>query len=235
MRHEVINLARASTGQAEAYPSCFQLQVTGGSSVSPTDFVKSLGSDDVARFPGGYKASDAGLNFDPYTAGKDYPFPGPNISKAISNGGNGGGGETTPSTPTRSVPTSTVRTGTSTTSTTSPQTPGNPGSTPTRSPPRVITTTVTQVFVLTMTMPNDSPKNKNLAVTTTTTLSSQLPTTTPADDPKDGCHDDEETSTRPSTTTSSLVAKSTGYARRHARRSERWRAATMESWGNYEE
>jgi hypothetical protein len=239
MRHEVINLALASTGQAEAYPSCFQLQVTGGGSSSPTEFVKSLGSN-VARFPGAYKTNDAGLNFDPYTSGKNYPFPGPKIAKAIGGGGGGdnGGGDETPaptSTPTRSISTSTLQTGTSTTSTTSPRPPVNPGSTPTRSP-RVITTTVTEVFVLTMTIPDD-PNNRNFAVTTTTTTtsSSQLPTTTSTNDPDDGCFDEEEEektstgSTPPNTTTTSSVTTTTGYARRHARRSERWRVAAMGS------
>jgi len=231
MRHEVINLARASAGQAEAFPECFQLQVTGGGSSTPAEFVKSLKSDEVARFPGAYKATDAGLNFDPYTAGKDYPFPGPQIAGAINNGGDGGGDKstTTPgSTPTSSVPTSTpAGTSTSTTSATSLRAPANPGSSPTHTP-RVLTTTVTEVFVLTLTVPDDSPKNKKLAFSTTTTSSSHHPTTTSAGDPKDGCYDEEE-HTPPPTTTTSSVTKPTRRARRHSRRSERWRVAAVGS------
>jgi len=226
MRHEVINLARASTGQAEAFPECFQLQVTGGGSSTPAEFVKSLKPDEVARFPGAYNATDAGLNFDPYTPGKDYPFPGPQIAGAINNGGDGGGEKsTTPgSTPTRSVPTSTP-VGTSTTSTTSLRAPANPGSSPTHAP-RVITTTVTEVFVLTLTVLDDSHKNKKLVFSTTTT--SHHPTTTPAGDPKDGCYDEEEHTPPPATTTSSAT-KPTGRTRRHSRRSERWRVAAVGS------
>jgi hypothetical protein len=226
MRHEVINLARASTGQAEAFPECFQLQVTGGGSSTPAEFVKSLKSGEVARFPGAYKATDAGLNFDPYTAGKDYPFPGPQIAGAISNGGGGEKSTTPGSTPTHSVPTSTP-VGTSTTSTTSLRAPANPGSSPTHAP-RVLTTTITEVFVLTLTIPNDSPKNKKLVFSTTTTSLSHHPTTTPAGDPKDGCYDEEE-HTPPTTTTTSSTTKPTGRARRHSRRSERWRVAAVGS------
>ena len=221
----MINLARASTGQAEAFPACFQLQVTGGGSSTPAEFVKSLKSDEVARFPGAYKGTDAGLYFDPYTAGKDYPYPGPHIAGAINNDGNGGGDKsTTPdSTPTSSVPTSTPA-GTSTTSTTSLRAPANPGSSPTHTP-RVLTTTVTEVFVLTLTVPDDSPKNKKLVFSTTTTSSSHHPTTTPAGDPKDGCYDEGEHTSPPTTTTT----KPTGHTRRHSRRSERWRVAAVGS------
>ncbi|KAF8319671.1 glycoside hydrolase, partial [Clavulina sp. PMI_390] len=79
MRHELINMAPGA-GNDEDYPSCFQLTVTGGSgSGTPSSFASSLGSTYLAKFPGAYAASDAGLNADGYTY-STYDFPGPAIA-----------------------------------------------------------------------------------------------------------------------------------------------------------
>ena len=54
VRHEVIALHSAwAEGEAQFYPSCHQLRVTGTGTVNPTE--------GLVSFPGAYKADDVGI------------------------------------------------------------------------------------------------------------------------------------------------------------------------------
>ncbi|KAI0758199.1 glycosyl hydrolase family 61-domain-containing protein [Fomes fomentarius] len=59
---------------AQLYPECAQLEITGGGNRAPT-------ADELVSFPGGYSASDPGLNVDLYTnqakSETTYIIPGP--------------------------------------------------------------------------------------------------------------------------------------------------------------
>ncbi|KAH6850622.1 glycosyl hydrolase family 61-domain-containing protein [Chaetomium sp. MPI-CAGE-AT-0009] len=68
LRHEIIALHGANNANgAQAYPQCINLRVTGGGSSSPSGVAgTSL-----------YRASDAGILFNPYVPSIDYPVPGP--------------------------------------------------------------------------------------------------------------------------------------------------------------
>jgi hypothetical protein len=144
MRHEVMNLGRvtmnsAIPSQPEGYPSCFQLNVTGGGSdvLSPSFYYP--GSIYLARFPGAYKATDAGLNYDPYARTDNYTFPGPPIPSVLSNGNTSSTTATTTTTTTTSVAESTSNA--HHTSTTYAPSSGKPC---------IIMTTITKVMILTM-------------------------------------------------------------------------------------
>lgn len=81
LRHEIIALHSAGTsGQAQSYPQCINLQVTGG------------GSDNPAGTAGEalYKQDDAGILVNIYNAGLKYVIPGP----ALYTGGSGSGSGT---------------------------------------------------------------------------------------------------------------------------------------------
>lgn len=188
MRHEVISLQNAASGGAESYPSCFQLQVAGSkSTLSPSAFVSSLSSNSTIRFPGGYNKNDPGWKVDVYTDPQnlDYSkmFPGPPISDAVKTGSGGGDGGVVNSTTTSSVHTPTK---TPLRNLPHPTTTASPTTSP-ASPVRVITTTITQTFVLTMTLDNSNgpqnttttshpnPAATSLSSTTTGTVSTPLP------------------------------------------------------------
>ncbi|KAF9252452.1 glycoside hydrolase [Marasmius fiardii PR-910] len=77
VRHEIIALHSAGTYPGvQIYPSCIQIEVTGGGSALPTSFVS---------FPGAYTPSTPGIVFDIYSnPSATYPIPGP----AVWTGGN---------------------------------------------------------------------------------------------------------------------------------------------------
>ncbi|KAG9047063.1 hypothetical protein FS837_003149 [Tulasnella sp. UAMH 9824] len=102
LRAEVIALHVAgSSGGAQHYETCFQLQVTGGGSANPPG----------VSFPGAYSLNDPGILFNIYTSFTTYPIPGPTVY--------GGGGPVNPPTTTtgRTSTTSTRTTSTTTTTT----------------------------------------------------------------------------------------------------------------------
>ncbi|KAK6436441.1 hypothetical protein LTR95_007359 [Oleoguttula sp. CCFEE 5521] len=116
MRVELIALHSASSsGGAQFYQSCAQIQVTGSGSFSPA-------SSDLATFPGTYSASDPGILVNIYSSSiyTSYQAPGP---KPISCGGGSGGSPAstttkaaTPTTTTTAMPvTTTLVTSTKTT------------------------------------------------------------------------------------------------------------------------
>ncbi|CAE7155139.1 unnamed protein product [Rhizoctonia solani] len=75
IRAEVIALHVAgSSGGAQFYMSCYQINVTGGGAASPA----------TVKFPGAYSATDPGILFNMYGAYSSYTIPGPPI------GGSGG-------------------------------------------------------------------------------------------------------------------------------------------------
>ncbi|KAF5336596.1 hypothetical protein D9611_006617 [Ephemerocybe angulata] len=94
---------------AQFYPECAQLEITNGGSLAPT-------ADQLVTFPGGYKASDPGINIDLYgQAAKTqttYVIPGPKVYGSS-------GGSTPQPTSSTTATTSTTATSTTTTSTTS--------------------------------------------------------------------------------------------------------------------
>ncbi|KAK4247055.1 glycosyl hydrolase family 61-domain-containing protein [Corynascus novoguineensis] len=136
LRHEIIALHGAgSANGAQAYPQCINLRVTGGGSNVPSGVAgTSL-----------YKASDAGILFNPYVASPDYPVPGPALiagaassiaqstsavtatASATAPGGGGANPNPTPTTTTSSnpAPSTTLRTTTSAAQTTPPPANGN--------------------------------------------------------------------------------------------------------------
>lgn len=73
LRHEVLGLHAAHTlGEAQFYPSCIQIKITGGGS--------STGPSSKVAFPGAYKATDPGILYDMYKA-QTYTIPGPPLFK----------------------------------------------------------------------------------------------------------------------------------------------------------
>ncbi|KAF8324074.1 glycoside hydrolase [Clavulina sp. PMI_390] len=73
VRHEIIALHAAySYPGAQVYPSCFQIQVTGSGTKTPTS--------NLVAFPGAYTASTPGIVYDIYTANiSQYTIPGPAV------------------------------------------------------------------------------------------------------------------------------------------------------------
>ncbi|KAH6640809.1 glycoside hydrolase [Chaetomium tenue] len=71
VRHELISLHSAwAEGEAQFYPSCHQLRVTGSGTVNPTE--------GLVSFPGAYKADDVGIFIDVWNPG-NYTIPGPEV------------------------------------------------------------------------------------------------------------------------------------------------------------
>ncbi|KZL80189.1 glycosyl hydrolase family 61 [Colletotrichum incanum] len=128
LRHEIIALhSGGNPNGAQAYPQCFNLQVTGGGSLAPAG-VKGTSL---------YKSNDPGILFNLYTSPLVYPMPGPTLvsglpstvaqstarptatSSATPPGGNGGNGGSSPTTTLRTTtapaPVTTTRAGTTTT------------------------------------------------------------------------------------------------------------------------
>ncbi|KAJ0383688.1 hypothetical protein COL922a_009957 [Colletotrichum nupharicola] len=76
LRHEIIALHSGdNVNGAQAYPQCFNLQVTGGGSLAPAD-VKGTAL---------YKSDDPGILFNLYTSPLVYPIPGPTLAAGISS------------------------------------------------------------------------------------------------------------------------------------------------------
>ncbi|KAK4247120.1 family 61 putative glycoside hydrolase [Corynascus novoguineensis] len=74
VRHEILALHSAwAEGEAQFYPSCHQLQVTGGGSVVP-------GEESLVSIPGVYAADDPGVFINVWNPG-DYSIPGPEVWK----------------------------------------------------------------------------------------------------------------------------------------------------------
>ncbi|WYZ42510.1 hypothetical protein EsH8_VI_000209 [Colletotrichum jinshuiense] len=113
LRHEIIALhSGGNPNGAQAYPQCFNLQVTGGGSLAPA------GVKGTAL----YKSTDPGILFNLYTSPLVYPVPGPTLvaglpstvaqstaritatSSATLPGGNSGSNPTTLRTTTTLVP-----------------------------------------------------------------------------------------------------------------------------------
>lgn len=70
LRAEAIALhAAGSAGGAQFYISCYQITVTGGGSSNPSG----------VSFPGAYKATDPGIQFNLYSAISSYTAPGPKV------------------------------------------------------------------------------------------------------------------------------------------------------------
>jgi cellulase len=91
MRVEILALHSASiTGEAQFYPGCAQIQITGSGTFTPSSTVS---------FPGVYSASDPGIKVSIYgssgqsdNGGRSYAIPGPSVISCPSGGGNNGGG-----------------------------------------------------------------------------------------------------------------------------------------------
>jgi hypothetical protein len=68
VRVEHIGLHEGHVGKAQFYIECFQLKIesSGTGKLTPT-----------AKFPGAYKATDAGIAFNKWNNPKSYTFPGP--------------------------------------------------------------------------------------------------------------------------------------------------------------
>ncbi|KAJ0312333.1 hypothetical protein COL5a_002013 [Colletotrichum fioriniae] len=124
LRHEIIALhSGGNVNGAQAYPQCFNLQVTGGGSLAPA------GVKGTAL----YKSDDPGILFNLYTSPLVYPVPGPTLvsglastvaqstaritatSSATPAGGSGGSSPTTLRTTTTAAGVTTTRAGTTTT------------------------------------------------------------------------------------------------------------------------
>ncbi|KAL5508486.1 hypothetical protein ACEPAH_6105 [Sanghuangporus vaninii] len=80
VRHEIIGLHLAqSSGGAEFYPSCSQINVVGDGTATPS-------SDELVSFPGAYSDNDPGILVNAFN-NDDYDFPGPQIATLSGNGG----------------------------------------------------------------------------------------------------------------------------------------------------
>jgi lytic cellulose monooxygenase (C1-hydroxylating) len=71
VRAEALALHTASSvGGAQFYMSCYQIEVTGGGSATPSPTV---------TFPGAYKSTDPGILINIYTTPLTYTAPGPSV------------------------------------------------------------------------------------------------------------------------------------------------------------
>ncbi|KXJ85434.1 glycoside hydrolase, partial [Microdochium bolleyi] len=94
LRIEHIGLHGAHDGQAEFYPACAQIKVTGGSPAGG-----SLGEG--IKLPGGYKPTDPSFAFSLWNGYKPYPMPGGPMFKGVTGGsGNANGGSSSSAAPT---------------------------------------------------------------------------------------------------------------------------------------
>jgi cellulase len=73
LRHELIALHGAQNGDAQFYPQCINLEVTGSGSSIP------LGGTIGTKL---YAPKDPGVVFNLYTKFTTYPLPGPKLWKA---------------------------------------------------------------------------------------------------------------------------------------------------------
>ncbi|KAI8995239.1 glycosyl hydrolase family 61-domain-containing protein [Trametes punicea] len=77
IRNEIIALQNAKTpGEAEFYPSCTQLNISGDGDGTPNATVS---------FPGAYHADDPGILVDVYTPPVNYVFPGPPVAAIVAD------------------------------------------------------------------------------------------------------------------------------------------------------
>ncbi|KAF8210910.1 glycosyl hydrolase family 61-domain-containing protein, partial [Mycena galopus ATCC 62051] len=98
LRTEIISLQRVTSGgigDAEFYPSCSQLIVTGDGTSVPSD-------SELLEFPGAYNATDPGLTVNPYDMTGPYTFPGGPIATPFTL--NGSANPSSSSSPTPSSP-----------------------------------------------------------------------------------------------------------------------------------
>ncbi|KAF7312866.1 hypothetical protein MKEN_00970900 [Mycena kentingensis (nom. inval.)] len=85
LRHEIVALHTAMTeGNAEFYPGCVQLSVTGSGSSTPS-------SDELVSLPGAYKSTDPGILIDVYNMAGSYKFPGPAVASLVIGSPSSGG------------------------------------------------------------------------------------------------------------------------------------------------
>ncbi|KAF2423591.1 glycoside hydrolase [Tothia fuscella] len=70
IRHELIALHNAQNGDAQFYPQCINIEVTGGGSAVPPEGVVGTKL---------YQSKEAGVNFNLYTKFTSYPIPGPKL------------------------------------------------------------------------------------------------------------------------------------------------------------
>lgn len=92
LRAEIISLQLAmSTGGAEFYPACIQLQVGGSQTQGPT-------SSEECLFPGCYSDTDPGiLTPNIYNPPIQYTFPGPPVASFVNGGSSSATGSAAPS------------------------------------------------------------------------------------------------------------------------------------------
>ncbi|KAK1968599.1 family 61 glycosyl hydrolase [Colletotrichum sublineola] len=82
LRHEIIAMHAAGTlNGAQNYPQCVNVEITGSGTANPEG---TLGTEL-------YKATDAGIQFNPYTTISEYIIPGPALFGSGSGNGNGNG------------------------------------------------------------------------------------------------------------------------------------------------
>ncbi|KAK2001381.1 family 61 glycosyl hydrolase [Colletotrichum falcatum] len=87
LRHEIIAMHAAGTlNGAQNYPQCVNVEITGSGTASPEG---TLGTEL-------YKATDAGILFNPYTTISDYTIPGPALFGSGGGPGSGSGSSPTP-------------------------------------------------------------------------------------------------------------------------------------------
>ncbi|KAJ7610422.1 glycosyl hydrolase family 61-domain-containing protein [Roridomyces roridus] len=130
LRHEIIALHTAMTaGNAEFYPNCVQLKVTGSGTGVPA-------SSELVSLPGAYKAQDKGILLDVYNMNGAYQFPGPPVAAFVSGGSAPKDDAPTSSSKAAATPSSTVKAtpASSSKAVAEPSTPiANPGAKPTAS------------------------------------------------------------------------------------------------------
>ncbi|KAH7367437.1 glycosyl hydrolase family 61-domain-containing protein [Plectosphaerella cucumerina] len=121
LRVEHIGVHGAHVGQAEFYPACAQIKVTGGAASGTPG--------PTFKLPGGYKKTDPSFNFSLYGGYKPYPMPGPAVWNGAASSGSDAG---TPAQPPAAATTLVTRPAAVATSTaaaaapTAPSAPANP-------------------------------------------------------------------------------------------------------------
>lgn len=149
MRHELLALHSAfNASEAQFYPMCVNLEVTGTGTGVP---------DSTVKFPGAYHVDDAGILLNIYyPVPTSYVIPGPDIVKLSSSGSSGEETPTVSPTPT---------------TTTTPVVVETPTETPVETPTPTLTPTLTPT-------PTPVVEVETPTITTTTTSEAETPTST---------------------------------------------------------
>ncbi|KAJ7618314.1 glycosyl hydrolase family 61-domain-containing protein [Mycena polygramma] len=109
LRHEIISLQNVlpdGTGDAELFPNCVQMKVSGPGTGRPNP-------SDLVVFPGAYGEKNPGFTFFAYSESTDYKFPGPAVATLVSGGGKSQG-STDPESESDSTSASTIKSALST-------------------------------------------------------------------------------------------------------------------------